>query len=200
MTRLNPLAPLLDAASSRYRDCREDIARRLSSALARLQSAPIVEPPTHVPQCEPLPAILASASDPLLDVMAPLVDHLHWRIPGRGRIPGPVASKMASVEIAGPSGMIRTEECRYGLFIQRADFDYPEHCHEAEELYLILHGTADWGTDEPPPRPVAPGTFIHHPSWQPHMMNTRHEPLLAMWGWTGNLDYSTYTMGRRPTS
>jgi dimethylpropiothetin dethiomethylase len=176
------------------------MARQLSSALSRLQSAAIVEPPTRVPPCAPLPAILASASDPLLEVIAPLAHYLHWRLPGRGSIPSEISDNMAAVEIVGPSGMILTDECRYGLFIQRADLHYPEHCHEAEELYLTLHGTADWGTDETPPRPVAPGTFIHHPSWQPHIMNTREEPLLAMWGWTGNLDFSTYTMGRRPVA
>ncbi len=194
----NSLAPFLRAASAHYRGHDSAIAAHLAATLPGLCDAEIVDPPTAAPMSAHLPSILASGDGPLLDELVGIAPQLHWRVPGRGRIPDELAAKMAAVEIVGPSGMIHTAQCRFGLFIQAPEFFYPEHCHEAEELYLILSGTALWGTDETPSRPVPPGTFIRHSSWQAHVMATRSQPLLAMWGWTGNLDFETYTMGRKP--
>ncbi len=197
MTNENGLAPFLRAASQRYKEHDSAIAGRLCEALKGVLDAQVVEEPAHVPVCARLPAILGSGDDALLKPLAGVVSQLHWRVPGQGKIPHEVANMMAAVEIVGPSGMIVTDACRFGLFIQSPEFFYPEHCHEAEELYLILSGTALWHTDEIPERPVPPGTFVRHAEWEPHVMTTQSEPLLAMWGWTGNLDFSTYTMGRR---
>ncbi len=96
------------------------------------------------------------------------------------------------MEIAGPTGMIQTDACRWGFFLQNADHDYPERLHAAEELYFVVSGMAEWTREGEASTLRPPGSFIHHASWQPHAMRTVSQPLLAMWGWTGNIDYGQY--------
>ena len=69
---------------------------------------------------------------------------------------------------------------------------YPPHCHHAEEFYLILSGTALWGLDLGSEAPIAPGGWSHHAPDQWHATRTTAEPLLALWGWLGDLDFASY--------
>lgn len=41
-------------------------------------------------------------------------------------------------------------------------------------------------------RSVAPGGFVLHRSGEPHAMLTHEEPLLALWGWSGDVDTPAY--------
>jgi dimethylpropiothetin dethiomethylase len=127
----------------------------------------------------------------LLTVCAP---DLHWRPAGFGKLPQQIRQKIAVVELLGPSGMYFHADVRCGLLIQCADVQYPRHWHAAEELYLVIKGTAHWTLDENTPVPRAPGAFVHHPSLQPHGMTTRAEPMLALWGWTGDIDGASYAL------
>ena len=95
--------------------------------------------------------------------------------------------------IAGPGGMIEDDRLRFGVYLQRPGTAYLSHRHEAEELYLPLSGVALWQKDNADFAPVASGTLIHHAPWQPHATATQDAPLLALWAWTGNLDFETYS-------
>jgi quercetin dioxygenase-like cupin family protein len=60
---------------------------------------------------------------------------------------------------------------------------YPQHHHEAEELYVPLSGTSAWQQGDALWREHPPGTLIHHLSEEPHSMRTGEEPLLALYLW-----------------
>jgi mannose-6-phosphate isomerase-like protein (cupin superfamily) len=62
---------------------------------------------------------------------------------------------------------------------------YPSHAHRAEELYLVLSGTADWQRGDEPFAARRPGAVIIHASSEPHAMQTAQEPLLALYLWRG---------------
>jgi Dimethlysulfonioproprionate lyase len=62
---------------------------------------------------------------------------------------------------------------------------YPQHRHEPEEIYLPLHGTANWQQGDAIWRERPPGTLIHHRSKEPHAMRTNNDPLLALYLWRG---------------
>lgn len=99
--------------------------------------------------------------------------------------------------IAGEGGLFEIENFRCGLYIQMPNSYYPPHKHAAVELYLPLSGTAHWQVDEDPFQPVAPGTLIHHATYQPHATTTYAEPLLAFWSWTGDTRFETYSFVNR---
>jgi len=61
---------------------------------------------------------------------------------------------------------------------------YPKHRHPAIELYHVVAGTAAWTLDDVS-RDNQPGTYILHPSQAVHAMQTRAQPLLAIYFWSG---------------
>ncbi len=96
------------------------------------------------------------------------------------------------MEVAGREGVVDAPDLRVGLYIQAPGVDYPSHAHDAEELYLVLAGTARWqrgwgGSDEPFTA-APPGETRHHRAAEPHAMITGDQPLLALWVWRGAID------------
>ncbi len=86
-------------------------------------------------------------------------------------------------EWVGQCGPFMSDRVACGVLLLGPDTEYPDHSHEAEELYLPLAGRAFWRSDEADWRLRPPGTWIHHPSWTAHAMRTSQEPLLAAYVW-----------------
>ena len=86
-------------------------------------------------------------------------------------------------EWIGQRGAFMSDRVACGVLLLGPDTEYPDHSHEAEELYLPLAGRALWRSDEADWRLRPPGTWIHHPSWTAHAMRTSQEPLLAAYVW-----------------
>ena len=104
----------------------------------------------------------------------------------------PGLDKLATVELLGPNGVVENRLIRIGLLYQPINVCYPKHRHAAEELYLVLSGTALWGQSKQAPMALQPGSFSHHASWEWHEMMTQQEPLLALYGWIGDLRFDQY--------
>ena len=117
---------------------------------------------------------------------------LSWRRPGFGKIPDTITGHMAVCEIIGPTGQIKHETVRAGLLFQAPNITYPRHSHAAEEIYLSLSGPAEWQVDEDAWRHLFAGDFTHHLPYQPHAIRTGTIPLLAAWGWTGDIGAESY--------
>ncbi len=98
-----------------------------------------------------------------------------------------LATRIAFAELIGPDGPMSASEARIGFTLIAPHTFYPLHAHPAVELYWVMSGHADWITAGPP-HVAAPGRFVLHHSNQPHAMRTRDEPLLALWGWSGDVD------------
>ena len=86
-------------------------------------------------------------------------------------------------EWIGRRGAFMSDKIACGVLLLGPGIEYPDHAHEAEELYLPLAGRAFWRSDGSDWRLRPPGTWIHHPSWIIHAMRTSHEPLLAAYVW-----------------
>jgi hypothetical protein len=86
-------------------------------------------------------------------------------------------------EWIGQRGAFMSEGVACGVLLLGPDTEYPNHSHQAEELYLPLAGRAFWRSAESDWRVRPPGEWIHHPSWTAHAMRTSHEPLLAAYVW-----------------
>lgn len=129
---------------------------------------------------------------PALDAIAGGRDELSWRQSCRPDAPDLYNDNHAFVELAGPDGHVPAEDFRFGLFLLGPDVFYPSHIHEAEEIYLILSGTAQWQQDDAPFRPEPPGSIVHNASLQPHAMQVAAEPLLMFWGWCGDIGWAQY--------
>lgn len=134
-----------------------------------------------------------SQFNPLLaEYIQQAAPELAWRRPGFGRIPDDIAKHMAVCEIIGPTGQLNHENIRAGLLYQAAGITYPRHSHAAEEIYAPLSGPAEWQRDDEDWKSRNAGEYIHHLPYQPHGIKTGKIPLLAVWGWTGDIRSESY--------
>ena len=167
----------------------------LAATLERCASIPCRPDPIEVPACRHIATIVEAEdwSDAGLKAdLAPLLSGLPWHAKVAARIAPGFDRCYGAAEILGPTGMIFAEDCRFGLFLLAPGVYYPPHAHEAEELYLVLSGTAKWLSAGGEELRLSPGKFAHHRPWQRHATRSGSAPLLATWAWSGNLDFGTY--------
>jgi mannose-6-phosphate isomerase-like protein (cupin superfamily) len=136
-------------------------------------------------------ALAAVRPSPLRSLLERTAVHLPWRISDTN-VPESFSGRSASAEIAGPDGLVPSQDLRFGLFWQSPETFYPPHSHAAEEFYFVLSGSPLWQKDEAPFEGIAPNTLVHHEPYQRHAMRTARDGLLAMWIWTGDLSFSSY--------
>lgn len=98
-----------------------------------------------------------------------------------------LSERIAFAEVIGPDGPLFAPAARVGFTVVAEQTLYPDHSHPAVELYLVIAGHARWTTPKVD-RILAPGELVLHRGNEPHAMQTFDEPLLALWGWTGDLN------------
>ena len=194
MSENDKLRDFLKAASLRFKTHKSDIANQISRALASEHIERLGSPPEAAPATLELLNFLPKRQTALIACLAKCRENLSWREAGFGKLPKEFSKRIFASELIGPNGLFESSNVRIGLLIQREHLSYPKHWHAAEELYLVLNGTAYWSTDDDPEILCPPESFVHHKSRQPHSMTTNAEPILALWGWTGDVDGKSYSI------
>jgi len=180
------MAALLGSAADAYATAGTEASKHAADLLRGVSSRPVNVSP------KPFLADLSTALEalhpgPLKDVLMRAASGFDW-IGGDGRLSG----RLASAELVGPDGILKSDSLRMGVFLQSPQTHYPSHSHAAEELYLVLAGTPLWQKDDGRFEPVSPGSAVQHLSYQRHSMKTEGDALLALWLWTGDLSFSSY--------
>ena len=194
MQDIKTLSNFLTAAGKKFQTHPSDIAKAIYQALVSdliARQSPVVE---AAPVDVSLSNFLQDGKSDLISLLLQCSDLLSWREAGFGKLPEEFSKRIFACEIIGPKGIIDNASIRVGLLLQLDYVAYPKHWHSAEELYLVLLGEAHWSVDDGSPEVRFPETFVHHRSNQPHSMTTSDEPLLAMWGWTGDIDGQSYSV------
>ena len=194
MQDISALSNFLAAAGKKFQTHPSDIAQEIYQALVSdltLRQSPVVE---VAPVDVSLSSFLQDGQSDLISLLLQCSDLLSWREAGFGKLPEEFSKRIFASEIIGPKGIIDNPSMRVGLLLQLDHVPYPKHWHSAEELYLVLLGEAHWSVDDGSPEVRSPETFVHHKSNQPNSMTTSDEPLLAMWGWTGDIDGQSYSV------
>jgi mannose-6-phosphate isomerase-like protein (cupin superfamily) len=158
-----------------------------ASALANAANAATAAHPLAV--LEWLPLIAAAPHDfagPLIDALCRAAASIEWRQTySRDEIGADFLRTYGYTEIMGPTAELRSDRLRSGFLLLAPETHYPRHHHPAQELYVVLSGTAAWAQGAEPWADRPPGTVIHHASNEPHAMRTAAEPLLALYLWHG---------------
>ena len=194
MRDIRALSNFLAAAGKKFQTHPSDIAQAIYQALVSdliPRQRPVVE---AAPLEVSLSNFLKDGKSDLISLLLQCSDLLTWREAGFGKLPEEFSKRIFASEIIGPKGIIDNPSMRVGLLLQLDYVAYPKHWHSAEELYLVLLGEAHWSVDDGSPEVRSPESFVHHKSNQPHSMTTIEEPLLAMWGWTGDIDGQSYSV------
>ena len=194
MQDIKTLSNFLTAAGKKFQTHPSDIAQEIYQALDSdliPRQSPVVE---AAPVDVSLSNFLKDGRSDLISLLLQCSDLLTWREAGFGKLPEEFSKRIFASEIIGPKGIIDNPSMRVGLLFQLDHVAYPKHWHSAEELYLVLLGEAHWSVDDGSPEVRSSENFVHHKSNQPHSMKTIEEPLLAMWGWTGDIDGQSYSV------
>ena len=118
--------------------------------------------------------------------------HIGWRHPPEEHVPPGWAHSAAAAELLGPDGSITGPDSeRFGLFFLNPGVTYPDHWHDADEFYYVLAGSAVWTVDDEITRSSA-GSYIRTPSQAVHRIITDDEPVLTVWGWSGDTSFDSY--------
>ena len=89
------------------------------------------------------------------------------------------------IKILGPDAYWHSSQLASGFLILGNDVTYPQHWHEAEEIYLPISGNAEWYREDQGWQRQPVGTVIHHNSGVKHGTRTIGEPLIALYLWRG---------------
>jgi len=170
------------------------IAKDISDALLGTKNMQWSIKPSVSPSNSKFLNTLFEEKSNLMQLFFNCADRLHWRQAGFGKLPENLSQEISVTEFIGPDGIFENPNVRIGLLLQSPEIHYPRHWHSAEELYYIISGTANWAIDGEKENPHAPGSFVHHMSAQKHKVTTQSEPLLALWGWTGDIDGASYSI------
>ncbi len=143
-----------------------------------------------------LAGLLGPNTHPVAQHLHDVFDRLDWRYSGseNGRIRLELGTQMLTCELIGPTGMVFDPICRVGLFAQNANLDYPERSHPAEELFVMLSGAAMWRLASADEVPKLAGERVHHLSCERHASRTAGDPFIAIWAWTGDIDFDKYEL------
>ena len=162
-------------------------------------------------------ANVAADSAPLADTLRALglaVDELAWKEPKQlvsaelqpdsrngtldldALLGGPGRFKSAMMVGSTRYGAVfESTELLMGLTYLAPGTFYPQHAHDAAEVYQMLLGTGRWGQTPDMLVEQPPGSFVIHPAALPHTIEapasnagTAAVPLLAFYAWTGRLD------------
>ena len=89
-------------------------------------------------------------------------------------------------EVIGKQGPFISKRVRSGLGVWGPDIEYPSHRHQAEEVYVLLAGSAEFilGRGEAASaRLRTAGDVVYVPSLQTHGFRTKEEPLVVLYIW-----------------
>jgi dimethylpropiothetin dethiomethylase len=187
----DPFDSLLHATTDALSSSDAPLAGKFVRSLAELPDQRHRIEPATVSACEHLDTALGLGADgmaPLIAAVENIRSQLRWQEMTRSGLPDYFLPNHGYVELIGAEGDARSPDIRLGLYLQAPGIFYPAHAHDAEEFFLVLGGTADWQKDDGEWQPQPPGSFIHHQPSQHHATTTVGEPLLAIWGWTGDID------------
>ncbi len=159
--------------------------------LAMLPDAPIARPtdPAGLPVLAWLSRTRSCAvpgTQALVDAIAAMGASLPW---GQSYAAADFGvdfqTRYGFMELIGPRGPFVADDIACGLLLFAPEMEYPQHRHEAEEIYLVLAGTAAWRAGTKDYATVPPGGVLHRRSWVPHATRMGAEPMLALYLWRG---------------
>lgn len=188
MPSRHALEDLLNACFRAVRAAGEAVPGRFTGAFAdSFAFRPL--PPRPLPCLRFLPGVLAAtdeATRPLAELLLRLWPSLHWgQTYAAADLGADFLDRYGWMELVGTRGHFASDSLAAGFLLLGPRTLYPDHHHEAEEIYLPLTSGAEWRMGGEPFRRRAAGDVIHHASNVPHAMRAGATPLLALYLWRG---------------
>jgi hypothetical protein len=163
------------------------IADFLGDADGPMKMRPLAPAPLPcVVHLDPVASVAAGDQGAVARLLADNRNAFHW---GRTYTAADFGERFIEnygwMELFGTRGHFVNERMAGGFLVLGPRLHYPDHHHEAEEIYVPLTGGTLWrqAGGRYVERPA--GAVIHHPSNVTHAMRTGEAPLLALYLWRG---------------
>ena len=145
----------------------------------------------------PVSAVLAEAAGratsnttsnirPLLQTFARHRHRLRWEQSYRKQdalVPDAMLDAYGFAEIIGLRGPFVSDRIRAGIAIWGAQVDYPQHQHQAEEIYVLLAGSAEFSLAGDATQTHLAGDVVFVESNRRHGFRTGAESLVVFYLW-----------------
>lgn len=145
--------------------------------------------PRSLPVLSYLPTVVKAAekkTEILVKRLTPLANHMAWRQTYTAQDLGAgFLEKYGWTELIGLRGPVASNRLACGFLLLGPQIEYPNHFHEAEEVYVPLTKQTLWQRDKQCWVYRTPGLPIYHASRVPHAIRTEAIPLLALYLWRG---------------
>ncbi len=149
-------------------------------------------PPVNLPAAKTLASTLGSTSSltrPLAEAFETHKDSRKWE-QSYSKADKAVGDDMLAgygfAEVIGKHGPFVSSRVRSGIGVWGPGIDYPSHRHAAEEIYVILGGSAEFRMDTELDQDVfvrRAGGSAYVRSMRPHAFRTLDEPLCVFYIW-----------------
>ncbi len=141
----------------------------------------------HWPDARPGdPLELATALRDAFVAAAPLAQ---WRYTYEGsKIDPDFIERFGCYCMIGSGGFWSSAQLSGYVVYMPPGLHYPWHQHPAEEMYVMLAGSAEFHLQGQPPQTLTAGQAVFHPSGVPHATTTHDDPMMAYVTWRNHLD------------
>ncbi|MDJ0778028.1 MAG: dimethylsulfonioproprionate lyase family protein [Gammaproteobacteria bacterium] len=141
----------------------------------------------HLPAAERLDQVVQRADcAPMLVPFARHYRNLRWEqsyTRAQRLVPEAMLDGYGFTEVVGKLGPFVSERIRAGISIIGPGIEYPRHRHQAEEIYAVLAGGADFRVgDESATRRVS-GDVVYIAPGQPHGFSTTDDIMVIFYLW-----------------
>lgn len=144
---------------------------------------------THLPAADLLGAAIPTGNEqtrPLLETFERHRNRLRWEQSYRKEdhlVPDEMLENYAFAEIIGKQGPFVSERIRAGIGIYGPGIEYPRHQHQAEEIYIVLAGSADFKIGEAEKARYETGDVVSVESNTWHGFRTTDQTLVVYYLW-----------------
>jgi len=145
--------------------------------------------PTHLPAADFLGEAIANTDQQARALAEPFEQHksrLHWEqsyIKEDEVVPDAMLEGYAFAEIIGQRGPFVSDRIRAGIGIWGPDIVYPRHQHQAEEVYVVLAGAAEFIIGVAEEARCGAGDVVFVESNTPHGFRTTDQSLVVYYLW-----------------
>jgi len=98
------------------------------------------------------------------------------------------SNRLGCYSLIGKDAPYSSDALRLFIVYMPANLHYPWHTHPAEEIYLVISGSAIFKRQNHLDEHLREGQTMFHQSQQPHAIITKDEPLLSLVAWRNHLD------------
>lgn len=135
---------------------------------------------------EGMTAAASARTAPVVDAVKAAAPLAHWQQTyTEAEVGRDFLNRYGWFELLGPTGHFHSDTARAYIAWWGAGLHYPMHLHEAEELYYVLAGEAEFHTEGLASAMISTEGTRYHASNQPHAMDTHGAPVLTLILWRG---------------